>query len=236
MKKIVYTFIILLYVGCGNSEHNQSKQISYNGKKLLEQKCSKCHNIKFPPKDFTNEIAPPMMTIVFHFNDWFKAVSEQEKLIKQLDFVTDYVINPSKDKAYCTKDMLKKYGVMPSQKGAVTKDEVRAIWEYLFNNYTQKKLMQKQKALEELHSLPQGEQIAIQYKCFSCHNKTKKLVGPSFKDIGIKYKQNIQTIIKSIQEGSRKKWKISHGATMPKFSNIQENQLKIIAKWITDLN
>ncbi len=223
--------IVLSITGCNNTT---SVKINKNldGKLLLKQKCNSCHNINFPPKNFDNEMAPPMMSISFHFQDWFKANTDAEKLQNQISFVKEYVLNPSLDKAYCTKDMLKKYGLMPSQKGKVTKDEVEAIAHYVFTTFTPQNLAQKQKALQKLHSLPLGEQLSIKYKCISCHRKDKRLVGPSFNEIGEKYKNNIKHIKNSIKNGSKGIWKSSHGASMPPFKNISPKDLEIISKWI----
>lgn len=234
MKYILLIAIIFLISGCNDNTKKTNSNL--DGKTLLNQKCSKCHNIDFPPKNFTNEVAPPMMTIAFHFHDWFKANTSTDQLAKQLNFVKDYIINPSANKAYCTKPMLKKYGLMPSQKNNVTKDEIDIIWRYIFTNFTQKKLIKKQKALQKLHSLPLGEQLIIKYHCNSCHKTNKTLVGPSFRDISLKYKLKQNHIINSIQNGSKNIWKNSKGAMMPPFKNISQNDLNAISKWIINLN
>ncbi len=238
MKNIILLSLLLLFYGCDNkAKINTTKPtIKLDGKSLVQSKCSKCHNIDFPPKDFKDEIAPAIMTISFHFNDWFKAPSDTEKLEKQLDFISDYIINPTVEKSYCDKTMLKKYGLMPSQKGNVTTDEIRAIGKYIFKNYTQEKLSKKEEALEKLHSLPIGEQITIKYHCSSCHKIDKNLVGPSFQSIGLKYKNDLNRIKTSIKNGSKNTWKISRGATMPSFSTISDEELNNLAKWMKDLN
>jgi cytochrome c len=225
-----------IFIGCGDNDNNSTKPtIKLDGKSLLKQKCSRCHNIDFPPKNFEHELAPSMMTISFHFNDWFKANTLAERLLKQQDFVSDYVINPSVKKAYCDKKMLKRYGLMPSQKGKVTKDELRAIAKYVFTTYTQDKLSAKLKALEKLNSLPLGEQLTLKYRCVSCHSIDTKKVGPSFQDIGKKYKNNTKHIVNSITNGSKNRWKESRGATMPSFKNIDKNDIKELANWIGKL-
>jgi len=222
-----------IFIGCNDTKTTDDKpKVKLDGKVLLKQKCSKCHNIDFPPKNFDNEIAPAMMTISFHFNDWFKANTDAERLSKQQDFVSDYVINPTVKKAYCDKKMLKKYGLMPSQKGKVTKDELRAIAKYVFTNFTQDRLSAKLKALEALNALPKGERLTIKYRCVSCHSIDKKKVGPAFKDIGKKYRNNISNIQNSIKNGSKNRWKISNGATMPSFKNIPSKDIDTISKWI----
>jgi cytochrome c len=239
MKKIILLIIALIVTGCNDNNQNDSKihtqNIHLDGKALLESKCSKCHNLDFPPTNFENEVAPPMMTISFHFDDWFKASTANEKLLKQLDFITDYIINPTVEKSYCDKHMLDKYGLMPSQKGNVTEDEIQAIGKYIFSNYTTKRLSAKQEALARLHSLPMGEQLNIKYKCTGCHKINMHVVGPSFKEISQKYKSDTKTISNSIKNGSQNKWENSHGLLMPSFKSIPANDLEIISKWIISL-
>ena len=232
----ILLLISLVFVGCNDSDDNHAQRIpkvKLDGKVLLKSKCSKCHNIDFPPLNFDHEIAPAMMTISFHFNDWFKGASSSEKLEKQLVFISDYIINPTVEKSYCDKTMLKKYGLMPSQKDNVTVDEIRAIGKYVFATYLPAKLAKKQEALDKLNALPKGEQLIIKYHCNSCHRVDQKIVGPSFKTISKKYQNTPENIIHSIQNGSQGRW---NSATMPPFKNISNNDLLIIQKWIIDLH
>jgi len=239
MKIIIINIIslitLLLLSGCNDTKENStSKMVKVNldGKALLKAKCSKCHNIDFPPLNFDNEIAPAMMTISFHFNDWFKAPDSSTKLQKQLDFISDYIIHPTLEKSFCDKTMLKKFGLMPSQKGNVTEDEIRAIGTYIFTTYLPKELAKKQAAISKFNALPKGEQLTIKYRCNGCHRINQKVVGPSFKAISKKYQNNPQEIINSIQNGSKGKW---NGASMPPIHNISDDDLLTIQKWIIGL-
>ncbi|WP_457745289.1 c-type cytochrome [Sulfurimonas sp.] len=231
-KIILLGFSLLFFAGCQEKHHSD-----LDGKKLLEQKCSKCHNLDLPPKTFVDEKAPPMMAVAFHIHDFIKASSESDKIPKAIEFVKDYVVNPSASKSFCDKASLKSYGVMPSQKGKVTQDELQAIAEYMFAHYTVKNMNDAQNLQNRLNKMPAGERIALQHNCFSCHKMNKDLVGPSFKKIATRNKSDLSTIESSIKNGSSKKYKHSRGAIMPAFGKkLSDKEIKTVAKWIYESN
>ncbi len=69
----------------------------------------------------------------------------------------------------------------------------------------------------------------------TCHRKNKNIVGPSFKNIAKRYKNNINIIKTSIKKGSKAKWKNTK-AIMPSFNNISNKDLNQISQWILNLN
>jgi len=229
--KFKYILMILLFIfsGCENKSTNKPQ---LDGKKLIKQKCSQCHNLDIPPKTYEDEKAPPMMAVTFHIRDFIKVSNDSEKIPKAIEFVKDYVIYPSASKSFCDKQSLKTYGVMPSQKEKVTQDELEAIATYMFEHFTMQNLNDIQKLQNKLNSMPQGERIAFKNRCFSCHNIDKKIVGPSFKTIAKRKGNTISTLMNSIKNGSKNKYKISKGATMPAFKNINNSDMEIITKWI----
>jgi cytochrome c len=83
--------------------------------------------------------------------------------------------------------------------------------------------------------MPKGERIALKNNCMSCHRIDKKIVGPSFKEIAKRYKQEPEVIVKSIQNGSSKKWKNSHNAVMPAFKQLKKEDVESIKEWILSL-
>jgi len=230
MYKIALLLPLLLLVGCNN------KPVQHlDGKKLMEQKCSKCHNLDLPPKTYDHEKAPPMMAVAFHLRAFVPADSASDKIPKAINFIKDYVINPSAKKSYCDKESLKSYGVMPSQKGKVTQEELQAIGEYLFNHFTQKNLDEAQALQNKLNAMPKGERLALQNGCLSCHKRDKDIVGPSFNKIAQRYKDDISHITKSIEDGSKGNWKAYHGVIMPKFNNrLTQQEATTIANWIVN--
>ena len=110
------------------------------GKELFIEKCTKCHSTEFPKSkaDRKKMKAPPIMGVMFHVNDGIKAENEVEKKQKVIDFIVDYAHNPSKDKSFCEAHAIERFGVMPSQKGNVTKEELKLIATYLYNAYPSK--------------------------------------------------------------------------------------------------
>ena len=232
MYRYLFLISILFFTAC-----EEKSDLSLNGKQLLEQKCSKCHNTDLPPKTFADEKAPPMMAVAFHIKDFIKASSESDKLPKAIEFVKDYVLNPSASKSFCDKKSLQEYGVMPSQKGKVTEDELQAIAEYMFSHFTLKNLTEAQAVENRLAKMPKGERLALQNGCLSCHKINKDLVGPSFKKIAKRYKGNVLAITKSIKSGSKKKWQGYRGAVMPAFEKkISHKDIVTLSEWIVKLN
>jgi cytochrome c len=232
MVKVALGFTLLLFLtGC---EQKQSPNL--DGEKLIEAKCSSCHNLDLPPKTFEDEKAPPMMAVAFHIRDFIQADSESDKIPKAIEFVKDYVVNPSASKSFCDKKSLQSYGVMPSQKGKVTQNELEAIAEYMFEHFTLKNLNEAQAAENRLRQMPAGERIAIKYNCLTCHKIEKDLVGPSFEKIAKRYADNRAQIKKSIQNGSMKRWKEYRGALMPSFKNkISDKDLDALVSWIEQM-
>ena len=226
---VVFTLILasMLFVGC-----SKDKSLSLNGKKLLKEKCSSCHNLDMPPKTFENEKAPPMMAVSFHILDFIKATTPAEKLPNAIEFVADYVQNPSASKSFCDKTSLKQYGLMPSLKGKVSEDELRAIARYVFTHYTKKRFLAEMKRAQQIREMPKGQLLAGQNGCLSCHAKNFKKVGPSFEEIAKKL--TISQIKNSIKNGSKGKWKECKKIPMPAFKKISDKEIEFIASWIKE--
>ena len=229
MIKGIFLILILFLSAC-TSEPKQK----FNAKQLIHDKCAACHNLDLPPKNFKNEIAPPMMAISFHLVGFMQGTDENIKTSKAIEFVKDYVMNPSADKAFCDEKSLQDYGLMPSQKGKLTEDELEAIAKYMFSYYTQEKLAKAQKQLNAFNQLSDGEKIARKYNCLTCHKVDKNLVGPSFVKIADRYKDDAQTIKDSITQGSKKKWLKSKNIPMPAFKQLTEKDLETLTKWILE--
>ncbi len=231
MKLLLLLAAALFLAGCSQGK----KTNNLDGKKLLEQKCTKCHNIDLPPKTFEDEKAPPMMAVAFHIRSFIKTEDESQRIPKAVAFVKDYVINPSASKSFCDKESLKTYGIMPSQKGKVTQDELQAIAEYMFSHFTEKNLNEAQLLENKLNAMPKGERLALQNKCLSCHKVDKKIVGPAFRDIATQKGNSLEVLIHSIKNGSKKKYASSKGAVMPAFKKLSDADVKTIAEWILSL-
>jgi len=225
MQYILGACLTLLLLGCGS----ETSKKQYNGHNLIKQKCAACHNLKMPPDTYEDEKAPPMMAVVFHLKDFMKITMEEEMFSKFIPFVQEYVIYPSREKSYCDKTSLDTYGVMPSQKGNVTKDELYAIATYMFRFYDQQKYLKQMQEKAIFDALPRGEQLVVKSGCYNCHDIHKDKVGPSFEHIALNKKSDI---IAAIKNGSQNKWKDFH-AMMPAYKNkFSEDELEILKEWI----
>jgi len=97
-------------------------------KKIFEAKCMICHNTTIP-KDINNVTAPTIMGVAKHIKMVFPKKDDA------IRFIVDYAINPSKNKAICMPQKIDKFGLMPSQKGIITKEELKKVANYIYNTY-----------------------------------------------------------------------------------------------------
>ncbi|WP_457597248.1 c-type cytochrome [Hydrogenimonas sp.] len=97
---------------------------------LMEQKCGACHIISNPTIENVKHMkAPPMWGVARALIRHFK----NEKAF--VDYVVDYALDPSEDKAVFDKAAKERFGLMPSMKGVVTKEELETIAKYMYNHY-----------------------------------------------------------------------------------------------------
>ncbi len=106
---------------------SSSLSASTEGQRLFDEKCSTCH-IKTKPTDFSTLIAPPAMGVVRHV----KMNYDNKK--DAVQFITEYTLNPQRDKAVCTPNTIDRFGLMPSQKDNVTEEELKKIAAWMYDN------------------------------------------------------------------------------------------------------
>lgn len=136
---------LLLVAGCSTKEMQKSSSetkienkainaaASMQGKALFEAKCTSCHMTRMPTdEEFKTLLAPAIMGVMRHVKEIYPDKKEA------VDFMVDYVLNPSKEKAICMPQKIERFGLMPSQKESVTKEELKVISEYLYDNYPPK--------------------------------------------------------------------------------------------------
>jgi len=101
---------------------------SEDAEKLFDTKCAVCHS-KTQPADPSTVSAPALMGVMRHvkmrYPDKASAVT----------FMVDYVLNPTREKSICQPQKIERFGLMPSQKGIVTKEELTKISEWMYDNY-----------------------------------------------------------------------------------------------------
>ncbi len=107
------------------------------GKELTKTKCASCHMLEVPtPSMIPKLTAPPLHSVLFHIK------LEMEKPEEQKAFIIDYALNPKASKSVCESNQVQKFGVMPSQKGLVTKEELALIAEYAIANFPSKEFVE----------------------------------------------------------------------------------------------
>jgi cytochrome c len=99
-----------------------------NAEQLFDAKCGICHT-KSRPADMSKVVAPALMGVMRHVK--MRYPNKQQALA----FMRDYVMNPSKEKAVCMAQKIQRFGLMPSQKGNVTKEELEKITEWMYDNF-----------------------------------------------------------------------------------------------------
>ena len=229
-----YLYMLLL-AGLLSGCLNEKPKERLDGEELIQQKCAKCHNLDMPPKSYENEIAPSMMAVTFHLKDFIKSNDPSAHKSKIVAFVKDYVIEPSRDKSFCDKESLDSYGVMPSQKGNVTQDELEAIASYMYDTYDNMKMLKIMAEKQRLARLSLHERVLEQQRCNNCHDIEKDKVAPSFKMIASRYdKKDRAMLIESIQNGTKGKWE-GKKLPMPAYQKMTQHDVEGMVDWILSL-
>ncbi|WP_297441037.1 EF-hand domain-containing protein [Sulfurimonas sp.] len=104
---------------------------SPSAEKVFDAKCAMCH-IKTMPQDFSTMVAPALMGMMRHVK---MAYPNKDEAVA---FIVDYVRNPSKEKAVCMPQKIARFGLMPSQKENISKEELKEVAEWMFENYPPK--------------------------------------------------------------------------------------------------
>jgi len=231
MRYIYGVLVLGLLMGCTDNTVTKS----LDGEVLIEEKCAKCHNLDMPPKSYENEIAPSIMAVTFHLKDFIKSNNPSEHEMKIVNFIKDYVIEPNRDKSFCDKASLDSYGVMPSQKGKVSQEELAAIAHYMYATYDNQKMLKIMAEKQRLASLSLHERVLEQQRCTNCHDIKKDKVAPSFTMIALRYtKKDRATLIESIQNGSNGKWE-GKKLPMPAYKMMTTQDIEVMADWILSL-
>ncbi len=119
--------IILLTLGAMVA-FTSSIQATETAEGLYDAKCEACHT-KTRPTDMSKVLAPALMGVMRHIKMDYPNKDEAVK------FMVDYILEPSKEKAICMPKKIERFGLMPSQKGNVTKAQLTKITSWMFDNY-----------------------------------------------------------------------------------------------------
>ena len=78
-------------------------------------------------------------------------------------------------------------------------------------------------------------ELAKQKNCLACHAVDKKLVGPAYKDIAAKYKDDknaFPTLVKKVREGGVGVW---GQIPMPANPQVNEQEAQALVKWVLSM-
>jgi hypothetical protein len=126
-----------------------------DAKSLMEKNCASCHLLTTPtPSQIPTLKAPAFDAVAYHLG---AAIKDKKR---RVDFVVDYVLNPDISKSVCESNRVQKFGVMPSLKGKVNREDLIKIATYLVEHYPNKSFvsmitsMQKNDKINQLQNSP----------------------------------------------------------------------------------
>ena len=239
MNRSLFLLLLLILPGLnncsGDMKNHEAALSSAQVEELLRQVCARCHNLDMPPKTSEEEKAPPLYTVTVHLKDWMKGDDPSALRGKFIDFVSDYVLHPSRKKSYCDPASLETYGLMPSLEGEITPAQARAVAAAIFDRYDQMKMLALMKERNRIARLPAWQQVLETRDCRFCHIQGKGKLAPGFDEIAEKYKGNetegLKKIKQAVTEGSRGAWPKYH-TPMRSYKELTPQQYEGIARWI----
>jgi len=80
-----------------------------------------------------------------------------------------------------------------------------------------------------------AEALARTSGCLACHSIDKKLVGPAYKDVAAKYRNNKgaeAALVQKVKAGGKGAW---GDMLMPPNSHVKDADIKTIVQWVLSL-
>lgn len=118
----------------------QAKEIK-NPEMIFAKKCEICHHLTKPHnKEMKKKMAaPPIRIVMKNLMIGIDAIEEPVNK-KELDsmtiaFIEDYLFAPSREKSYCEDISFKKFGMMPSMTGFLTKNQAAIVAPWVVENF-----------------------------------------------------------------------------------------------------
>ncbi len=111
---------------------------------IYQKKCQMCHAMDYPEtiEEKKAQVAPNMLMVMRNIGIGIEAVEEpkdKEELRKiVIEFMNDYVFNPTPQKSYCEEVIFKHYDYMPSLKGFISKKEAQIVMPWIYDTFSPK--------------------------------------------------------------------------------------------------
>lgn len=123
--------------------------------------------------------------------------------------------------------MIGKYGA------PIPADQVEPLVDYLVRNYG---IETNTVSAPFQVTAPAGKidikEVAIKSGCFNCHQVGMKIIGPSYKEVAAKYKNDpdaLTKVSKQITDGGYGKWGT---IPMPPYKQLSASEVKALAEWV----
>lgn len=148
-----------------------------------------------------------------------------------VEYVTTQPPMPRQFWAASVKKMQEKYGA------AIPPEQVEPLLDYLGQHYgvgtnANPGTTVTNVARAAVAPSANAQQLAFKYGCLSCHNVETKIVGPSYREIASKYRDDSAAatkIVEQIKQGGSGKW---GPVLMPPFPQVTPEESKVLATWI----
>ena len=118
-------------------------------KEIFTQKCANCHT----DNSSNSKTTPSLKSLMVKLNENFKT----EKEI--ISHINSFVLNPTREKAICKS--IKKFGLMPSLKGSITKQELSMVSKWMVEHIEPKEIGFFKRIYKYLKTSP----------CFFCYEE-----------------------------------------------------------------
>jgi len=178
------------------------------------------------------KIKLPAETGVFKAGPGVEIANGQCLICHSVEYVATQPRLPRTFWAASVKKMREKYGA------AIPDEQVETLLDYLTSHYGA--VTTNSTPASVSNSAPKAmvqpvtgfAAIATKYGCLGCHNVSAKIVGPAYREIAEKYRNDpgAQTkVIEQIQKGGSGKW---GPIIMPPFPQATETEIKVLTEWI----
>ena len=113
------------------------------GAELTKKNCATCHMLDVPTPDMIPTLkAPPMHSVLYHIKE------DTTDVEKQKAFIVEFALNPTLSKSVCESNQVQRFGLMPSQKGLVSKEDLEVIAEHLVKTFPSNKFVSMIKEMQ----------------------------------------------------------------------------------------
>ncbi len=112
------------------------------GEQIFQKKCAACHMKLISKKEALTNIkklkAPPMVEVSGRLKEMITIRDDVDDMIKRavvIAFIKDYVLNPDVEKSMCRVMAVDRFGVMPSQRGNISEEELQQVAEWVYDYF-----------------------------------------------------------------------------------------------------